>query len=296
MESYIDDFLNYLSVERGLALNTLVSYQRDLKKFFDYISSKNITLPQQINRDHITTFLLEQKDLGLSPSTLARYVAAIKMFFKYLARERIIKDDVASVIETPRVWKRLPEVLSISEVETLLSAPNKRKVQGQRDWAFLETLYATGLRISEVTNLKITDVNLELGYLKCTGKGQKERIVPLGRKAQEALKRYIQNSRVKLSKKNPEVQYLFLNRMGRKISRQSLWNVVKYYSRRAGIKKRLTPHLLRHSFATHLLQRGADLRVVQELLGHSDITTTQIYTHINKDRLKMIHKRFHPRP
>jgi integrase/recombinase XerD len=217
------------------------------------------------------------------------------MFHRFLARERILSADPSALIDSPKLWKRVPDTLSVNEVEALIAQPDVRDTQGIRDKAILETLYATGMRVSEAVNLKKDNVNLEIGFLRCIGKGNKERIVPLGKKAIASIKRYLEASRPKLIK-NKESEFLFVSRLGSKISRQSFWKIIKKYARLARIKKPIKPHILRHSFATHLLERGADLRSVQEMLGHSDISTTQIYTHVNKDRLKSIHKQFHPRP
>jgi integrase/recombinase XerD len=239
--------------------------------------------------------MLSQKDRGLATNSVARRLAAIKALYKFLVRERILKTDPSSLIESPKLWKKIPETLSANEVDALLSQPNIRDRQGIRDKAILETLYATGMRVSEAVNLKVDNINLDVGFLRCFGKGNKERIIPLGRKSINSLKRYLQDSRPHLLK-NKESDFLFLNRFGKKISRQSLWKIIKRYAKEARIKKPIKPHILRHSFATHLLERGADLRSVQEMLGHADISTTQIYTHISKERLKAIHKMFHPRP
>jgi integrase/recombinase XerD len=236
-----------------------------------------------------------QKDKGLAANSIARRLAAIKVFYRFLVRERILNSDPTSLIDSPKLWKKVPDTLSLNEVDALLSEPNLRNKQGIRDKAILETLYATGMRVSEAVNLKTDNLNLEVGFLRCIGKGNKERVIPLGKKAIISLKRYLGSSRTHFLKKK-ESEFLFLSRFGRKISRQSFWKLVKKYSKEARIKKPMRPHILRHSFATHLLERGADLRSVQEMLGHSNISTTQIYTHINKDRLKTIHKMFHPRP
>jgi integrase/recombinase XerD len=217
------------------------------------------------------------------------------MFHRFLTRERIVKNDPTVLVDSPKLWKRVPDTLTLNEIESLIAQPDVRDVQGVRDKAVLETLYATGMRVSEAVNLKTDDVNLNVGFLRCVGKGNKERVIPLGKKAIRSIERYFDASRPRLLR-NKESQYLFLNRFGSKISRQSLWKMLKKYARQAGIKKPIKPHTLRHSFATHLLERGADLRSVQEMLGHSNIATTQIYTHINKDRLKSVHKMYHPRP
>ncbi len=296
MKELIEEFLNYLSVERGLAKNTIDSYRMDLVKFANFLTGGAVTSLDKVKRPDITDYLMSQKDKGLTATSLSRNLVAIKMLFRYLTRERFIKEDVTSVIEAPKTWKKLPDAISLEEIESLLAAPNLKSWQGIRDRAFLELMYATGIRVSEAAGLRLIDLNMDVGYIKCIGKGQKERIVPLGRKAKEALKRYLEKVRPLLAKKNSQEPSLILNRFGRKISRQSLWSLIKLYAKKARIKKRLTPHTLRHSFATHILERGADLRIVQELLGHANIATTQIYTHISKDRLKAIHHKYHPRP
>jgi len=295
VKELIDTFLNYLSVERGLSHNTLVSYREDLNYYIDFISSCHIDALSKITKNDIINFMLNQKDRGISANSIARRLAAIRMFHRFLSRERILKSDPSNLIDSPKLWKKIPDVLSLNEVYALLAQPDIRDKQGIRDKAILETLYATGMRVSEAVNLKIDNVNLDIGFLRCIGKGNKERIIPLGKKAITSIKRYLEASRPRFLKKGSS-EFLFLNRFGKKISRQSLWKIIKRYAKEARIKKPIRPHILRHSFATHLLERGADLRSVQEMLGHSDISTTQIYTHINKDRLKTIHKMFHPRP
>jgi integrase/recombinase XerD len=239
--------------------------------------------------------MLFQKDKGMAANSIARRLAAIRMFHRFLARERILKSDPSNLIDSPKLWKKIPDTLSINEVEALIAQPNIRDKQGARDKAILETLYATGMRVSEAVNLRLDNVNLDIGFLRCIGKGNKERVIPIGTKAITSIKRYLEFSRPHLLKKR-ESEFLFLSRFGKKISRQSFWKIIKRYASQARIKKNIRPHTLRHSFATHLLERGADLRSVQEMLGHSNISTTQIYTHINKDRLKTIHRMFHPRP
>ncbi len=295
MQELIDSFLNYLSVERGLAKNTINSYRQDLKLYQQYLNSQHLSSFLKINKTDITNFMLNQKDKGLSANSIARRLVAIKSFYRFLVRERIIKSDPTSLIETPKLWKKIPQTLSIAEVEALIQQPNLRDRQGIRDRAILDIMYSTGMRVSEVVNLKLDNANLDMGFVRCIGKGNKERIIPLGRHACLAIKRYIETARPNFTKKKPS-DYLFLNRFGQRLSRQSLWKIIKKYAKAARIKKQIRPHTLRHSFATHLLERGADLRSVQEMLGHSDISTTQVYTHINKDRLKNIHRMFHPRP
>ena len=296
MKDFIEVFLNYLIVERGLSDNTISAYRRDLYKYADFMESKKKRLHlNEVQRNDIRDYMVFQKERSLSSNSISRSLVAIKVLHRFLLREKYVKEDIASVLDSPKLWKHLPETLSLSEIEEIIQKPNTRNWLGLRDKAVLELMYATGLRVSELVNLTIDNVNLEVGFLRCIGKGSKERIVPVGRKAQSAIQKYLSKSRVRL-KKPQSPNALFLSRLGKKISRQSFWKMIKKYAILAGIKKDITPHTLRHSFATHLLEHGADLRVVQEMLGHADIATTQIYTHINKDRLKAIHKKFHPRP
>ncbi|MFH1798768.1 MAG: site-specific tyrosine recombinase XerD [Candidatus Omnitrophota bacterium] len=293
MKEYIEQFVYFLEAERGVSVNTVVSYRRDLLKFSGYIK-KHGKAVRAVKREDITAFLMFLKDKGLSVTTIARNLAALKTFWKFLAGEQIVRENTASDIESPKIWQKVPNVLSKEEVETLLDAPKKSGWMGTRDRAVLELMYATGLRVSEVKDLKKANTNLEANFVKCMGKGGKERIVPLGKMAVGAVKEYLESGREKMFKKSLD-DHLFLSRLGRKISRQSLWKMIHRYARQAGIKKVITPHTLRHSFATHLLEGGAELRGVQEMLGHADISTTQIYTHIDKARLRGIHKKFHPR-
>jgi integrase/recombinase XerD len=295
MKELIDTFLNYLSVERGLSNNTIISYRKDLDSYIGFISNRHVDALSKITKNDITNFMMNQKDKGISANSIARRLAAIRMFHRFLARERILKSDPSSLIDSPKLWKKIPDTLSLNEVEALLAQPDIRDRQGVRDKAMLEVLYATGMRVSEIVNLKSDDVNLDIGFLRCIGKGDKERIIPLGKKAINSIKRYLGISRPHFLK-TKESNFLFLSRLCKKLSRQSVWKIIKRYAKLARIKKPIRPHILRHSFATHLLERGADLRSVQEMLGHSNISTTQIYTHINKERLKTIHKMYHPRP
>jgi integrase/recombinase XerD len=295
MKELIDTFLDYLSVERGLSANTILAYRGDLNAYLDFMSSNHIDAMSRIRRDDITGFMLNQKDRSIAVNSVARRLAAIRMFHRFLAREKILKSDPTNLIDSPRLWKKIPDTLTLNEVESLIAQPDIRDNQGRRDKAILETLYATGMRVSEAVNLRLDNVNLDIGFLRCIGKGNKERVIPLGKKAIASIKRYLELSRPEILKKKSS-EYLFVSRIGKKLSRQSFWKLIKRYARQARIKKPIRPHILRHSFATHLLERGADLRAVQEMLGHSSISTTQIYTHINRDRLKSIHKQFHPRP
>ena len=295
MEELIDNFINYLSVERGLSSNTIISYRRDLKKYITYLKKKKLNNLGSIPRGEISSFLISQKDKGLSMNSISRNLVAIKVFHRFLVREGIYKNDPTSLIESPKIWKSIPEVLSLSEIEKMLGVVSVRSRLGIRDKAILELMYTTGMRVSEAISLRMEDPNLDVGFVRCIGKGHKERIVPIGKKAIIALSRYLDKSRPKLLKGKIS-QILFLSQLGKKISRQSVWKMIKKYAKEARIKKKIKPHTLRHSFATHLLERGADLRSVQEMLGHADISTTQVYTHINKDRLRSIHQKFHPRP
>ncbi|MGD0336461.1 MAG: site-specific tyrosine recombinase XerD [Candidatus Omnitrophota bacterium] len=295
MDELISAFLDYLSVERGLSLNTIASYREDLKFYTGFLRMSKIDAISKITRNDITDFMFYQKDKGLAANSIARRLAAIRMFHRFLARERIVRTDPSSLVDSPKLGKKIPDTLSLAEVDALLTQPDTRDKQGMRDRAILEVLYATGMRVSEAVNLKSNNVNLSVGFLRCIGKGDKERVIPLGKKAINSIHRYIEYGRPKFLKNNT-CDLLFLNRSGKRISRQSLWKIIRKYARQAKIKKPIRPHILRHSFATHLLERGADLRSVQEMLGHANISTTQIYTHINKDRLKSVHKMFHPRP
>lgn len=295
MKEFIDEFINYLSVERGLSHNTLLAYTRDLNKYVQFLARKNKSKVDDIQRSDINDYMYKQKQRGLSASSVCRNLAAIKSFHRYLARERIAKEDPTSLLETPKLWKRVPDVLSASEIEAIIKSTEGRDWQAIRDQAILELLYASGMRVSELVDLKVENVNMEVGYVRCIGKGRKERIIPIGRRARKAVKRYLDEVRGK-SKKAKFITVLFISRLGKKISRQSIWKIIKTYARKAKIKKTIKPHTIRHSFATHLLERGADLRSVQEMLGHSDISTTQIYTHVDRERLKSVHKQFHPRP
>lgn len=295
MQELINTFLDYLSVERGLSKNTIASYRKDLDFYTGFLRKRDIAALSSASKSDVTGFMLEQKDKGIAANSIARRLAAIRMFHRFLLRERVLKNDPTSLIDSPKLWKKIPDALSMAEAEALIARPDTRSRQGLRDKAVLETLYATGMRVSEAADLKLGDINLEVGFLRCIGKGNKERVIPLGSKAIASLRRYLQAARPQLLNKKIS-DFLFISRLGRRLSRQSLWKLIKKYARSAHIKRPIKPHSLRHSFATHLLERGADLRSVQEMLGHSNISTTQVYTHINKDRLKNIHRQFHPRP
>jgi len=290
---YLEEFLNHLNVQRGLSPNTLAAYRSDLEKFIGYLSGKGKGGFEDVQREEVIDFLMEEKERGLAPGSLSRLLVSIRMLFRFLTSEGYLRRDITEVIESPRLWQTLPGVLSIEEVNSLLRQPDSGTKYGLRDRAILELLYASGLRASELVELKTADLNLASGFVRSRGKGGKERIVPVGRAAIEAIRSYLEKGRPLFRKY--EQSYVFLSRRGESISRQWLWKIVKKYIRQAGIKKKVSPHTLRHSFATHILSRGADLRVVQEMLGHSNISTTQIYTHVDRDRLREIHQKFHPR-
>ena len=294
MNTHIEEFINYLAVERGLANNTLLAYRRDLTKYAACLGKKDVKDIHHVKRDHITEFMYTQKKEGLSANSIGRSLAAIKMFHRFLVRERLTPEDPTNLVSTPKIWKKVPDVLREDEIESMINAAKGKRWQMVRDKAILELFYATGMRVSELLNLKLENINLELGYVRCMGKGDKERIIPVGKRACESVKKYCETVRKKFVKDDKQL-FLFLSRLGKKISRQSIWKIIKIYARKANIKKEIKPHTLRHSFATHLLEGGADLRSVQAMLGHSDISTTQIYTHVDRERLKAVHKQFHPR-
>lgn len=289
----VQDFLHHLKVERGLARNTLLAYGRDLVKFDRFLNEKG-RHPRQVRQGEIDEFARRLSRLGLSPKSIARALNAVRMFYRYLVREKIVGIDPTAEIRAPRTWKTLPRFLTLEEVDDLLGAPDATSPLGMRDAAMVELLYATGLRVSELVSVRVRDLNLKAGYLTCVGKGNKERLVPLGRSAVHRLDIYLEGARNEILKGRVQAA-LFLNSRGGPMSRQGFWKVLKKYGRTVGLRGKLSPHVLRHSFATHLLERGADLRSVQMMLGHADISTTQIYTHINRERLKKIYRSYHPR-
>ncbi len=294
MMDLLHEYLYFLQVERGLALNTLESYERDLRKYIDFLSKQNIKDFNKTNKSVIIAYLLYLRKIGLANSTVSRSSSSIRSFYQFLVREGFLDNDPTVSLELPKTEKRLPKVLSIKEVDLLLSQPNTKKILGLRDKAMLELIYATGIRVSELINLDINSIDLKMGYAKCLGKGSQERIIPVGSQANNALEQYILNARKKLIGKKRE-DALFVNQHGSRLTRQGFWKIIKRYAKKAKINKKITPHTLRHSFATHLLENGADLRSVQELLGHADISTTQIYTHITQKHLKEVYFKNHPR-
>ncbi|MBS2969494.1 site-specific tyrosine recombinase XerD [Metabacillus sp. KIGAM252] len=295
MNDQLKDFIHYMVVERGLSHNTVVSYERDLKNYLRFLTEQELDSLNKVSRVHIIQFLKMLKESSKSSKTIARHVASIRAFHQFLLRERAVDQDPSVHIETPQVERTLPKVLSLQEVEKLMDTPLMNSPFGYRDKAMLELLYATGIRVSEMTQLNLADVHLEMGFIRCFGKGSKERIVPIGRTAAGSIQDYLEKGRVKLASRKEKTDALFLNHHGKRITRQGFWKNLKKISLEAGIQKELTPHTLRHSFATHLLENGADLRAVQEMLGHADISTTQIYTHVSKTRLKDVYQQFHPR-
>ncbi len=294
MEKEILDFLNFLAVEKGLSKNTVVSYRFDLLFFKNFCRQKEYDPLGPDGKKAVSAYMLQLKNEGKSPATIARRLAAIKSLYRFLIGEGRLENDPAENLESPKNTHKLPRVMTIDEVDDLLAQPRIGTPWGLRDKAMLELLYATGIRVSELISLDRGSVNLEEGYIKCTGKGSKERIVPIGNVAAQFVKAYMQRARSRLivGSAGPA---LFLNRHGTRMSRQGFWKIIKKYAARANIKKDITPHTLRHSFATHLLENGADLRAVQELLGHADISTTQIYTHITGTRIREAHRKHHPR-
>ncbi|HKV27411.1 MAG TPA: site-specific tyrosine recombinase XerD [Candidatus Acidoferrales bacterium] len=293
MENLVRSFLNYLRVERGLSQNTIVAYGRDLKKFQAFAEIHGRTL-KQINHDHIVDFLTSLYRSGLDSRSVARHLVALRHFFRFAQVEGAILEDPAASVETPKFRMRLPTYLSTEEVNRLLAQPDTSCAIGARDKAMIELLYSTGLRVSELVNLRLSDLQMDSGCLRCIGKGNKERMVPMGRSAIASLDIYLRRARQTLlaDKTSP---YVFLNRFGGRMGRIGFWKKLAEYGRKAALRLKLKPHMLRHSFATHLLERGADLRSVQLMLGHADISTTQIYTHVAKERLKEVYKQHHPR-
>jgi integrase/recombinase XerD len=294
MEYAVEDFFHYLQVERGLSRNTLLSYRRDMKQYYQYLKSTHqLTHWEDVTRNHVLQFIYSLNDQGKSSATLARILSTIRLFHPFLIREYQMKEDPSLHIETPKTNRKLPKILSIGEVDRLLQIESQDKFS-TRNKAMLETMYATGLRVSELIALSMDDVHMTMGFVRCYGKGSKERIIPLGEVAKEAIDIYLRESRPQLVKQKNTTE-LFVNHHGNAMSRQGFWKIIKQIAKDVDIEKEISPHTLRHSFATHLLENGADLRAVQEMLGHADISTTQIYTHVSKSRLKDIYKAHHPR-
>jgi len=289
----IQAFLEFERVEKGLADNSISSYRRDLADFAGYLQGPGCTFPE-VGKDEIRGFMASLYRRGLNARSVARHLVSLRNFYRFLLKDRAIRADPTAEIDAPKLDQTLPKYLTTEEVDVLLNQPDPSRPAGLRDKAMLELLYATGLRVSELVRLSAADVDSNLGVVRCLGKGNKERLVPVGKSALHAVELYLRNGRGHLAKK-PGVPYLFLNHRGGPLSRVGFWKILAAYGRRAGIATPLTPHLVRHSFATHLLERGADLRSIQLMLGHSDISTTQIYTHVLKERLKQVYHTHHPR-
>lgn len=292
MKKYLSDFNDYLTIERGLSKNTISSYLSDLEIFVEFLKEKKLDI-LMIKESDIQDYLIFLKDKNYKTTSISRNISSLRNFFLFLVEEKVLIDNPLIEISKPKMGLRLPKILSIEEVEKILSLPSGDSL-GLRDQAILETLYATGMRISELTDLNLNSVNLELSYIQCIGKGNKERIVPLGSIAHAALEQYLKLVRPNLIK-DYRVNFFFLNSRGKGLTRQGVWKIIKKYAEKSGIDKDISPHTFRHSFATHLLENGADLRSVQEMLGHADISTTQIYTHISKKHLYKIYNSAHPR-
>jgi integrase/recombinase XerD len=294
MDRLITLFLDAMLVERGLSPNTGEAYRHDLNAFAKFLAERGQTL-EGMDRRFIATYLMEGRRAGLKPSTIARRLVSLKMFLRFLAQEGLVHTQVTDSMDSPRLWRHLPDILSATEVDRLLAAPDAKTPLGRRDRAIFELMYACGLRVSEVCSLRVDDLHFGEGYLRVMGKGRKERLVPVARDAAKRVEDYVQGVRPALAAGHPARPELFLSRNGRVLTRARIWRMVKGHAAGANLPHTLHPHTLRHSFASHLLAHGAPLRAIQEMLGHADISTTQIYTHVDQQRLKDTHGRFHPR-
>lgn len=300
MQEHLRSYIHFLSLEKNSSAHTIASYKHNVGRYINFLESKKIVSPENITEEIVSSYLKSLSKLLLSARSISQNISAIKGFHKYLIGDGIAKNNPAQDLTTPKLPKNLPEVLTLPEVDLIFSQPDTAHPLGTRDRAILETLYATGMRVSELLILKQSDINAEFGVVRVFGKGSKERLIPIGRSALEWIKKYKENVRINLMNVQKRLQHkssdvLFLNARGRQMTRMAVWNIVDRYTREARIEKPVHPHTFRHSFATHLLEGGADLRAVQEMLGHADISTTEIYTHIDKEYLKEVHKSFHPR-
>jgi integrase/recombinase XerD len=291
----LQSFIRYLADERELAHSTLESYERDVTKFLDFFSVKYQLDIRDANKTHINSYFTELKKVGRANATLSRFTVSIRAFFQYLAREHLIDSDPSLHMESPKLEKKAPRTLTVKEVEKLLEAPRSHSPSGARDKAMLELLYATGIRVSELVSINIEDIEFNKGFIRCNGKAQKQRIIPMSAIASRCLSYYLEQMRPKMLKHNHVPDAMFLSHLGLRMTRQGFWKILKRYSREIGIVKSITPHTLRHSFAAHLIENGADLRAVQEMLGHADISTTQMYMTVSKPQTKEIYQRTHPR-
>ncbi|QZY56825.1 site-specific tyrosine recombinase XerD [Crassaminicella profunda] len=294
MNNYLKGFTHYLVHEKEVSKNTLESYKRDISQFIAFLEGRNIQYMKEVNKTTIITYLLYLQKSGKATSTISRNLASIRSFSQFLLNEQYIDKDPTIHLESPKSEKRLPAILTLKEVELLLGQPDENSEKGIRDKAMLELLYATGMRVSELVALDYFHANLDMAYIKCCNNHSKERIIPIGSMAKKALERYIKTVRKNIIKEETE-EALFVNYYGRRLTRQGFWKIIKKYTQKAKIDKKITPHTLRHSFATHLLQNGADLKSVQEMLGHSDISTTQVYTLLTKNKIKEVYNKAHPR-
>ena len=294
METIKNEYLKFIQIEKGLSSNTIGAYRRDLDKYVAYLNEHKIDHIDFVDRQTIQQCLGYLHDQGASAKSLARFISTVRSFHQFALREKYAAKDPTVLIETPKYERRLPDVLEVDEIVALLETPDISKNNGYRDRTMLELLYATGMRVSELIQLEVENVNLIMGFVRVFGKGNKERIVPLGDTVIDFLTKYIETVRPQLLKKTT-TDALFLNLHGKPLSRQGIWKMIKQTGIKANINKTLTPHTLRHSFATHLLENGADLRAVQEMLGHSDISTTQLYTHVSKSQIRKMYNGFHPR-
>ena len=292
----IEDYIHFIRVERQLSANTLASYRRDLEGYAQHLQDvQQLKDYNEVTREHILLHLENLRTEGKTARTVARHISSIRSFHQFLLREKVTTTDPTVHLEMPQVEQKLPRVLSIEEIDALIATPDRSKPQGVRDIAMLELLYASGMRISELIELNIEDIHLTMGFVRVFGKGRKERIIPLGKGALNAISKYLERARYELQGKYPKTDALFISHRGKRLTRQGCWKIIKEYAQKARINKELTPHVFRHSFATHLIENGADLRAVQEMLGHADIATTQIYTHVSKTRLSEVYKQLHPR-
>jgi integrase/recombinase XerD len=293
MEVIVQNFINFLEKDKRLSLNTLQSYRRDIEQYMTYLKDINLQNVSNTNKTTVIAYLLHLQKKGRAMSTISRNLASIRSLYQYMSKNKMIEQDPTIELDSPKVEKKLPQILSTHEVELLLEQPKCVDLKGYRDKAMLELLYATGIRVSELINLNTADVNIEMGFIKCN-KGSRERMIPIGSIAVNALREYINKSRGLLIHK-PDEKAMFVNINGKRLTRQGFWKIIKQYKNQAKISKDITPHTLRHSFAAHLLENGADLRSIQEMLGHSDISSTQIYAQITKNKIKEIYKKTHPR-
>ncbi len=291
---WLESFQDYLVLETGAAKNTVVSYGRDVRRLVTFLVSRGIKSPDAARPADLRALVFHLKDLGLAPTSIRRQISATRVYFRFLVNEGRLSADPTTELEIPKAWRKLPSVLAVSEVEALLGAPDPDEKLAWRDRAMLEVGYGTGVRVSELVGLTLSDLLLDEGLVRVTGKGSKQRLVPMGRRAIGAASIYLRDHRPQLDRGHTERRFL-LNARGRPLSRVGAWAIIRKHARRAAIQKRVTPHTLRHTFATHLLEGGADLRAVQEMLGHADLSTTQLYTHVDRDYLRSVHKSFHPR-